>query len=158
MSLYFSHSALLLHPLCSFCNLSFSSGNLSPTAQTQTALRNVCMTTIDLFFHWLHVLKWEARLWSAKTCCFCVCFQCRVPVDQSAAAAEQEMTWRSPWFWWDGWCWLCSCSCFAHPVSGVPVQQANPLDPTMSVPITLCLSFNVTLIWLKMCLCGHFRR
>lgn len=62
-----------------------------------------------------------------------VWFQYRVPVVWLAG----KMTWHFLWLWWDGWCWLCSCSCFAHLVSGVPVPQANPPVPIMSVLITL---------------------
>ena len=64
----------------------------------------------------------------------CFWFQYQVPVVKSA----EELTWRFLWSWWDGWCWLCSCSCFAHQVSEVP--QANLMGPIMSVLITLLLT------------------
>lgn len=66
--------------------------------------------------------------------CMCVCYlQYQVPVGQSA---EEGATWHSLWSSWDGWCWLWSCSCCAHPVSGPPAPQASLLGPKMSVMYT----------------------
>lgn len=118
----------------------FSSGNLSPTAQTLTVPRNV-----GLFFS----RKKIDQCVILKSCCaamcviddpvgLCLIFQCRVPADKLG----EGMTWRSPWSWWVGWCSLCSSFCFALPVSGVPVPLTKHLGPIMSVNLTLLKMFH----------------
>lgn len=87
-----------------------------------------------------HILKSKNTVWT--TFQYSAFVQCQVQVPE-----EEELSWPSPWLWWDGWCWLYCCFCCALQVSEV-LPQGNPSDPTMSVLITLLHSkYCLTTSW-----------